>query len=39
VDGLVVLIEILLVFGLVLGFAFWELRKVRRAQREDHDPR
>ena len=38
-DGLVVLIEIILVFGLVIGFAFWELRKVRRAQREDHDPR
>ncbi len=38
-DGVVVLIEILIVFGLVLGFAFWELRKVRRAQREDDDRR
>jgi heme/copper-type cytochrome/quinol oxidase subunit 2 len=39
VDGLVVLIEILLVFGLVIGLAFWELRKVRRAQRRDEDDR
>jgi len=37
VDGLLVLIEIILVFGLVIGFGFWELRKVRRAQREDED--
>ena len=36
-DGLLVLIEIILVFGLVIGFGFWELRKVRRAQREDED--
>ncbi|MFP4270525.1 MAG: hypothetical protein ACLFTL_08165 [Alphaproteobacteria bacterium] len=34
-DGLVVLIEIDLVFGLVLGLALWELRRVRRAQRDD----
>ncbi len=34
-DGIVVLIEILLVFGLVIAFGFWELRKVRRAQRDD----
>ncbi len=36
-DGLLVLIEILLVFGLVIGFGFWELRKVRKAQREDEE--
>lgn len=29
------LIELLLVFGLVLGFAVWQLIAVRRSQRED----
>jgi len=35
VDGVLVLIELVLVFGLVLGFGVWELRRVRRAQRAD----
>lgn len=34
-DGLLVLIEILLVFGLAIGLAAFELRRVRRAQRDD----
>jgi uncharacterized membrane protein YqiK len=37
VDGLLVLIEIVLVFGLVIGLGFWELRRVRKAQREDEE--
>ena len=36
-DGLLVLIEVVLVFGLVIGLGSWELRKVRRAQREDEE--
>jgi len=32
---LAVLVEILLVFGVVMGLGFWELRRTRRAQRED----
>jgi hypothetical protein len=36
-DGIVVLIEILLVFGFVIGLGLWELRRVRRAMRDDED--
>ena len=33
------LIELVLVFGAVLGFAFWELRKTTRDMRDDkRDP-
>ncbi len=28
------LVELLLVFGLVLGLSFWELARLRRANRE-----
>jgi len=29
------LVELLLVFGLVVGFDVWQLRSLRRKQRED----
>ncbi len=35
--GLLGLIELVLVFGLVLGFAIWQLRDVARAQRRRRD--
>jgi hypothetical protein len=34
---LVVLIETLLIFGVVMALAYWELRRTRRAQRDDND--
>jgi hypothetical protein len=33
--SLLVLIELLVVFGLVFGFAGWELYKLRRERRRD----
>jgi hypothetical protein len=37
VDGLLVLIEIFLVFAAAIGFALWELVRTRRAQRRDDE--
>jgi hypothetical protein len=31
------LVELLLVFGLVIGFAIWQLRDVRKAQTKRRD--
>ena len=38
--GLLIVIELLLVFGLIFGFGFYELHKLRRArlERERSDP-
>jgi hypothetical protein len=32
------LIELLLVFGLVVGFGVWQLRSLRRDQDDTHEP-
>ena len=36
---MLVLIELLLVLGIVLGLAIWQLVSVRRSQRESKDER